>query len=121
MLFIPGCTASLSIVVLTMPVAKKESHTSLYNKMITAAKQTSLTKKQLADDRLQQDQSRQQIQAALNKLPKRMRIIMLLKEWEEFSYEEIAEIMNCSRGTVKSRIFRAREKLRPMLKNVQMP
>ena len=48
-----------------------------------------------------------------------LRTAITLREIEGLSYEDIAEIMNCPIGTVRSRIFRAREaiaeKLRPML------
>ncbi len=48
-------------------------------------------------------------------LSEKLRVIIVLKEVEGFSYDEISEILNCSRGTVKSRLFRARERLKEML------
>jgi RNA polymerase sigma-70 factor (ECF subfamily) len=59
------------------------------------------------------------IQTAIDKLPEEMRIAITLREFEGMSYEEIAEAMDCPIGTVRSRIFRAREaideKLLPLL------
>lgn len=52
---------------------------------------------------------------AIGQLSEKLRSIIILKEIEGFSYEEIAEILNCSRGTVKSRLFRARERLKEIL------
>jgi RNA polymerase sigma-70 factor (ECF subfamily) len=56
------------------------------------------------------------VQFAISKLPDKMRIPLVLKDIEGFSYQEIAETMNCEIGTVKSRIFRAREGLKRTLK-----
>jgi len=53
-----------------------------------------------------------QLERALKALPLNYRTPLILKEIEELPYEEIAQILNCSLGTVKSRIFRAREQLR---------
>jgi len=59
------------------------------------------------------------IKAAIAKLPEEMRIAIRLREFEGMSYEEIAQAMDCPVGTVRSRIFRAREaidnKLNPLL------
>jgi len=59
------------------------------------------------------------VNASLLKLPEDLRTALTLREIEGLSYEEIAEIMNCPIGTVRSRIFRAREtiasNLRPLL------
>jgi RNA polymerase sigma-70 factor (ECF subfamily) len=59
------------------------------------------------------------VQAALQQLPEDLRSALTLRELEGLSYEEIASVMNCPVGTVRSRIFRAREavaeKLRPLL------
>ena len=59
------------------------------------------------------------IQSAIDKLPEEMRTAIMLREFEGMSYEEIAVTMDCPVGTVRSRIFRAREaidsKLQPLL------
>ena len=56
---------------------------------------------------------------AMDGLPEELRSAIQLREIEGLSYEEIAAAMNCPIGTVRSRIFRAREtiaeKLRPLL------
>jgi len=61
------------------------------------------------------------IQEAIDKLPEEMRTAIMLREFEGMSYEEIAEAMDCPVGTVRSRIFRAREaidnKLNPLLEH----
>ena len=59
------------------------------------------------------------VNAALDDLPSDLRLAITLREIEGLSYEEIASTMECPIGTVRSRIFRAREaiagKLRPLL------
>lgn len=59
------------------------------------------------------------IKTAIENLPDEMRLAIMLREFEGMSYEEIAHTMNCPVGTVRSRIFRAREaintKLSPLL------
>ena len=59
------------------------------------------------------------IQQVLDLLPADLRMAITLREVEGLSYEEIAEIMDCPIGTVRSRIFRAREavdkELKPLL------
>ncbi len=46
---------------------------------------------------------------AIDRLPDELRVAITLREMEGMSYEEIAQIMSCPVGTVRSRIFRARE------------
>ncbi|WP_298625964.1 RNA polymerase sigma factor RpoE [uncultured Zoogloea sp.] len=59
------------------------------------------------------------VNVAMEALPEELRTAIVLREIEGLSYEEIASIMECPIGTVRSRIFRAREaiseKLRPLL------
>lgn len=59
------------------------------------------------------------INCAMDSLPEELRTAIVLREIDGMSYEEIAGIMDCPIGTVRSRIFRAREavaaKLRPLL------
>lgn len=56
---------------------------------------------------------------AVAKLPVKLRIPLLLKDIEGFSYQEIAESLQCEMGTVKSRIFRARERLKTILQPLE--
>lgn len=58
------------------------------------------------------------IQMALNELPEELRTAITLREFDGLSYEEIAEVMNCPVGTVRSRIFRARESIDKKLKHL---
>jgi RNA polymerase sigma-70 factor, ECF subfamily len=55
------------------------------------------------------------IDAALRKLPDKLRAAIVLKEIEGLLYDEIAEVLHTSVGTVKSRISRARDELRRLL------
>ncbi len=52
----------------------------------------------------------------IEKLPEELRIAITLREMDGLSYEEIAEVMGCPIGTVRSRIFRAREAIDIQLK-----
>lgn len=65
------------------------------------------------------DEIAQTVQGALDDLPDDLRTAIVLRELEGMSYEEIATAMECPIGTVRSRIFRAREaidkRLRPLL------
>jgi RNA polymerase sigma-70 factor, ECF subfamily len=57
----------------------------------------------------------EQVRAAIHKLSEEFREIILLREYEELSYHEIASILGCPVGTVMSRLGRARAKLRALL------
>jgi len=56
------------------------------------------------------------LQESLGKLSPKLRTVIVLKEIEELSYEEIADTLEISMGTVKSRIARAREELQILMK-----
>lgn len=68
---------------------------------------------------LLRDEVESTIFSAIEQLPEDLRTAITLREIEGLSYEEIAEAMDCPVGTVRSRIFRAREaidkKLRPLI------
>ena len=56
---------------------------------------------------------------AIAKLPVKLRMPLILKDIEGFSYQEISESLKCEMGTVKSRIFRGREKLKEILQPLE--
>ncbi len=58
------------------------------------------------------------IQAVLNSLSPDHRVVVVLKDIEDLSQEEIAETLGCSVGTVKSRLSRARVHLRDLLRPI---
>lgn len=68
---------------------------------------------------LHKDEIQNTVIAAMENLPEDLRVAITLRELEGLSYEEIAEKMDCPVGTVRSRIFRAREaiqqELQPLL------
>jgi RNA polymerase sigma-70 factor (ECF subfamily) len=57
----------------------------------------------------------EQVRAAIHDLPAEFRQIILLREYEDLSYREIASVLSCPVGTVMSRLGRARAKLRTLL------
>ena len=71
------------------------------------------------ENQLMSRQVAENVNQTLAELPEELRTAITLREIEGLSYEDIANIMNCPIGTVRSRIFRAREaiaaKLRPLL------
>jgi RNA polymerase sigma-70 factor (ECF subfamily) len=62
---------------------------------------------------------RRRIRAAIQELSWEFREIILLREFEELSYQEIASLLGCPQGTVMSRLARARSKLRALLADVK--
>ncbi len=67
------------------------------------------------EEHLAQMRERERVRAAVARLPDHLRDIVVLREFEDLSYAEIAEIMEIPAGTVMSRLARARERLRQML------
>jgi RNA polymerase sigma-70 factor, ECF subfamily len=64
------------------------------------------------EDKYQSKKAAEAIRKALPKLSEKLRSVIVLREIEELSYEEIALVLDSSVGTVKSRIARARDELR---------
>lgn len=58
---------------------------------------------------------REQVRSAISRLPRHQREVIVLRDLEGFSYQEIAEILDCPAGTVMSRLGRARRHLRVLL------
>ncbi len=85
----------------------------------TSRPERELTDSETPDAVLASKEIAQAVNAAIEALSEDLRQAITLREIEGLSYEEIAEMMNCPIGTVRSRIFRAREaiaqRLRPLL------
>ncbi|MDJ0974321.1 MAG: sigma-70 family RNA polymerase sigma factor [Planctomycetota bacterium] len=64
---------------------------------------------------LEQREIRVRVHAAIARLPLRFRTVLALREIEGMAYHEIAAVLNLSLGTVESRLFRARRRLRSLL------
>ena len=62
-----------------------------------------------------QDELRQRVEGALRQLPAAFRSVVVLREIEGFTYEEIADVLGVNLGTVKSRLMRGRAALRELL------
>jgi RNA polymerase sigma factor (sigma-70 family) len=67
------------------------------------------------DQEFFREQTRSIVQAALNRLPAKMRMVLVLREYGDLNYKEIAGILGISEGNVKVRAFRARERLAQLL------
>ena len=57
------------------------------------------------------------IQKAIDQLPVKYRTVIVLRDIEELSYEQISDILGCPTGTIKSRVNRARLRLQEMLRH----
>lgn len=69
-----------------------------------------------ASEQLVKDELTKKIENEIEHLPQEFRAVFILKTYEELSYEEIANTLKISKGTVMSRLFRARERLQKSLK-----
>ena len=70
------------------------------------------------DDIYSSGVERQLVQGAIQKLPSEYREVIVLREYQELSYREIADVLQCPMGTVMSRLGRARSRLRRLLADV---
>lgn len=73
-----------------------------------------------ADIQYEQQELGRQIQACLAELKPDHRTAIVLRDIMELSYEEIADVLNCSVGTVKSRINRARNNLKKKMQDAEL-
>jgi RNA polymerase sigma-70 factor (ECF subfamily) len=69
-----------------------------------------------ASEQLEKKDTARMVQDGINQLEPEFREVVVLREIQGYSYEEIRDILNIREGTVKSRLFRAREILRGILK-----
>lgn len=71
-------------------------------------------------DHAAQRQLRERVEIALREVPEAFRTVVVLREIEGFTYEEIAEILQTNLGTVKSRLTRGRAALRALLGGIEL-
>jgi len=74
-----------------------------------------VSEEELPQERIERQEKNEEVQKALQELSPEHREVLVLREMREMSYEEIAESLGISVGTVRSRISRGREKLRRIL------
>ncbi len=67
---------------------------------------------------LLEDEMRQVTREVLDTLPEKYRTILVLREYEELSYTRMSEVLECSIGTVESRLFRARARFKEALERI---
>ncbi|MGE5615011.1 MAG: RNA polymerase sigma factor [Bacillota bacterium] len=67
------------------------------------------------DEVYEREELRGIVKEAIDKLPEEQRIVITLRDIQGLSYDEIAEVLDCPGGTVKSRISRARQALKKVL------
>jgi RNA polymerase sigma factor (sigma-70 family) len=68
------------------------------------------------EKRVMEDELKSSVQEALNKLPPKLRMVLVLKEYGGLNYREIGAMLKISEGNVKVRVFRAREQLEKLFK-----
>lgn len=87
----------------------------------TSVLENELTSSETPDAVLASKEIAQMVNSAMEDLPEELRQAITLREIEGLTYEEISEAMSCPIGTVRSRIFRAREaisqRIKPLLEN----
>jgi RNA polymerase sigma-70 factor (ECF subfamily) len=59
-----------------------------------------------------------EVLAALDKLPEKLRVVLVFKEYAAMNYKEIGRVLGISEGNVKVRVFRARERLAVLLREI---
>ncbi len=73
---------------------------------------------QSIEEKMEINEEQSLIRQEISSLPKRYKAVIILKYLQDLSYEEIADIVGCNVGTVKSRLSRAKDKLKPKLKKL---
>ncbi|MBN2353768.1 MAG: RNA polymerase sigma factor [Spirochaetales bacterium] len=68
------------------------------------------------EKRVVEDELKSSVQEALNKLPPKLRMVLVLKEYGGLNYREIGAMLQISEGNVKVRVFRAREQLEKLFR-----
>lgn len=71
------------------------------------------------DQEVMRSEFQRDFDRALDRLPEKLRMVLILREVEGLTYKEISKIMKCREGTVMSRLYNARQKMQQLLKGDQ--
>ena len=97
----------------------KKKTTSLEKmKEASGSELTDETREVQPSHRMELSEERDMVRQALSELPEDYRTVIVMKEIEKMRYEEIAEVLECPVGTVRSRLHRARNELRTRLSRI---
>ncbi len=99
-----------------MRVARRASVTSLDNLIAEAGDFIADEAEESPEDYAQRRELGRHLAESLVRLPEDQRLVVVLSDVQELTYEEIAQVTGASLGTVKSRLNRARSRLRDMLR-----
>lgn len=95
---------------------RRETSLTVYSDEDEESKPRDLTDERYAPEQeYEKTELRERVASAIAALPEDYRQIVILRDVNGLRYDEIAEILSVSEGTVKSRLFRARDKLRSLL------
>lgn len=72
------------------------------------------------DRAYEKEETRELVKNAVSALPEDQRMAIIMREYQDLSYEEIASALNCSLGAVKSKIYRARQNIKKMLVEIEV-
>ena len=72
-------------------------------------------KEETGEELLVKKETTGEVQEILNKLPENLRMVLILKEYNQMNYKEIGKALGISEGNVKVRVFRARERLAALM------
>ncbi len=90
---------------------RKTRESKAYHKVLYESKKSS----ESADTNLLKEDAKRIALEALNKLPKGLREVLILREYGDLNYKEIGKVLGITEGNVKIRMFRAREQLEKIL------
>jgi RNA polymerase sigma-70 factor (ECF subfamily) len=93
-----------------------EKRKSRERNAVDKLKKAPLKRTDSGEDIYLKKEARSAVQEALQQLPHKFRVVLILKEYAKMNYKEIGDVMKISEGNVKVRVFRAREKLAKLLK-----
>ena len=75
-------------------------------------------KAETGEEALVKKETRDEVLEAMEKLPEKLRVVLVFKEYAEMNYKDIGRVLGISEGNVKVRVFRARERLAALMNEI---